>query len=166
ERFEITEIAESICSAGFLPIDPFIGYQEDGKTILLEGNRRLATIKLLLDPSLAPTRYKRVWEDFSQRVSQASRDQMGRLTELVYASRHDANVLAYIGYRHVNGVMSWAAEEKAAFIAGLVEDKNTRWSYEDIAHRLGSKPRYIEKLYVAHRLIEQAKSSEVPGHAE
>src|SRR3989304_2733393 len=27
ERFSIHEIAESICSAGFLPLDPFIGYQ-------------------------------------------------------------------------------------------------------------------------------------------
>lgn len=80
------------------------------------------------------------------------------------ADRYDTDVLAYMGYRHVNGVMAWDAEEKAAFIASLVENKHVRWSYGDIARRLGSKAPYIEKLYVAHRLIEQARENDVPGH--
>ena len=81
----------------------------------------------------------------------------------MYRSRDEADVLAYIGYRHVNGVMSWDAEEKAAYIAHLIEDPAVGWSYQDIARKLGSKPSYIEKLYVAHRLVEQALEENVPG---
>lgn len=164
ERFAIDEIAESICSAGFLPMDPFIGVADGETTTILEGNRRLATIKLLLKPELAPDRYRGTWTAFSTRVSAASRELMSKLKVLVYPDRRDANVLAYIGYRHVNGVMSWEAEEKAAFVASLIEDKHVKWSYTDIANKLGSKPAYIEKLYIAHRLIEQAKEGDVPGH--
>lgn len=88
---------------------------------------------------------------------------MEKIRVLMYASRVQADVLAYIGYRHVNGVMSWDAEEKAAYIAHLIENPDVRWSYKDIAQKLGSKPGYIEKLYVAHRLVEQAREEEVPG---
>ncbi len=164
ERFAIEEIAESICSAGFLPMDPFIGFDDGNKTVILEGNRRLATIKLLLTPTLAPERFARTWKAYAARLSNASRQMMSHLSVMVYHDRRNASVLSYIGYRHVNGVMSWEAEEKAAFIASLIEDKTVKWSYSDIANKLGSKPTYVEKLYVAHRLIEQAKEEQIPGH--
>jgi hypothetical protein len=118
----------------------------------------------LLDPTLAPSRFQSTWTEFSKRVSADSRAAMSKIWVLLYPDRRDANVLAYVGYRHVNGVMSWKAQEKAAFIASLIEDKSVKWSYEDVARKLGSKPRYVEKLYVAHRLIEQAQGDGVPGH--
>ena len=164
ERFDIAEIAESICSAGFLPLDPFIGYEEHGTTYILEGNRRLATIKLLLDPSLVPDEFRRTWSAFNARLRPEDRQEMAQIDVRVYQDRRDVNVLSYIGYRHVNGVMSWEAEEKAAFIAQLIEDDGIKWTYADVAAKLGSKPNYVEKLYVAHRLIEQAKEEKVPGH--
>ncbi len=166
ERFAIDEIAESICSAGFLPLDPFIGHSEGAETRILEGNRRLATIKLLLQADLTPPRYSKTWDAYRKRVSQDSIKKMQKIPVSVYGDRRDANVLAYVGYRHVNGVLSWEAEEKAAFIAQLLEDKSIRWSYSDIASKIGSKPAYVEKLYVAHRLAEQAKDRDVPGASD
>jgi hypothetical protein len=163
ERFSISEIAESICSAGFHPIDPFLGCRVGRDAIVLEGNRRLATIKLLLEPDLTPKRHMKAWDDFRARLSEDSRAAMRSINVLMYGSRTQADVLAYIGYRHVNGVMSWDAEEKAAYIAQLVENPDVKWSYQDIAQKLGSKTAYIEKLYVAHRLVEQALESELPG---
>jgi hypothetical protein len=163
EQFAIGEIAESICSAGFQPIDPFLGYRLHDKIIVLEGNRRLATIKLLLNPELTPIQHRQVWDQYRGRVESQSLDAMRRIEVLVYGNRLQADVLAYIGFRHVNGIMSWDAEEKAAYIAQLIENPAIRWSYEDIAQRLGSKPAYVEKLYIAHRLVEQAKDNDTPG---
>lgn len=163
ERFSVAEIADSICSAGFQPIDPFLGYRDGSKAIVLEGNRRLATIKLFLQPELTPPRHMRTWDEYRSRLSAESRQSMESIQVLMYGSRVQADVLAYIGYRHVNGVMSWDAEEKAAYIAQLIEDPAVGWSYQDIAQKLGSKPSYIEKLYIAHRLVEQARENEVPG---
>lgn len=163
ERFSVSEIAESICSAGFQPIDPFLGYRDGNKEIILEGNRRLATIKLLLQPELTPPRHIRTWQDYRKRLGAESKAAMEKIQVRMYSSRVQGDVLAYIGYRHVNGVMSWDAEEKAAYIAQLIENPEVSWSYQDIAQKLGSKASYVEKLYIAHRLVEQAREQEVPG---
>src|ERR1051325_9176599 len=49
ERFKIEEIAESIIAAGYLPFDPLIGLKENYSVTILEGNRRIAAIQLLLE---------------------------------------------------------------------------------------------------------------------
>src|SRR6266850_336576 len=54
ERFKVEEVAESIIAAGYLPFDPLIGLEESGPVTILEGNRRIAAIKLLLEPDKAP----------------------------------------------------------------------------------------------------------------
>lgn len=163
ERFAIDEIAESICSAGFLPLDPFIGHSKGSETRILEGNRRLATIKLLLQAELTPPRYSKPWDAFRKRVSRDSIERMRKIPVSVYRDRRDANLLAYVGYRHVNGVLSWEAEEKAAFIAQLLEDRSIHWSYKDVASKIGSKAATVEKDYIAHRLTVQATENDVPG---
>src|SRR3989304_493678 len=163
EVFSIHEIAESICSAGFLPVDPFIGYRDGGSVYVLEGNRRVATLQLLLRPELAPPRFAKTWQEFRDRLDDSAISKFKRIPILVYADRRDAGIIAYIGYRHVNGFLPWDAQEKAAYIARLIEDKGIGWTYKEIADRIGSKPSYVEKLYVAHRLIEQSNSADVPG---
>jgi len=53
DRFKVEELAESILSSGYNTFDPLVGWK-DGATIkILEGNRRVAAIKCLLDPELA-----------------------------------------------------------------------------------------------------------------
>lgn len=161
ERFAIEEIAESICSAGFLPLDPFVGYKTTKGLVVLEGNRRLATLKLLQDPKLCPKRFQNRWNEYRKRVPDSTRKAIKKIKLQVPADRAHADVLSYIGFRHVNGVLEWNAEEKAAFIATLVEEH--KWSYKRIADNIGSKRHFVEKLYVAHRLVEQAKKEHVPG---
>src|SRR5712692_3017371 len=133
ERFSINEIAESICSAGFLPLDPFIGYREGASVYVLEGNRRVATLQLLLNPKkLAPPRFANTWEGFRARLDEKALAKIRSIPVQVYPDRRDARILAYIGYRHVNGVLPWDAQEKAAYIAHLVEDARIQWSYKEI----------------------------------
>lgn len=161
ERFAIDEIAESICSSGFLPLDPFIGFRSADGMVILEGNRRLVTLKLLLEPKLCPERYAEKWSECRKRLPSWTVAQIRRIKVQVTRDRASANVLAYIGFRHVNGVLEWDAAEKAAYIAMLVDDHG--WSYKQIADSIGSKRQYVEKWYVAHRLVEQAKADHVDG---
>lgn len=161
ERFAIDEIAESICSAGFLSLDPFVGYKTAKGLVVLEGNRRLATLQLLLDAKLCPIRFQGRWDKLRKRVPAGTRSAIKEITVQVAADRAHADVLSYIGFRHVNGVLEWGAEEKAAYIAMLVE--RHKWSYKKIADNIGSKRHFVEKLYVGHRLVEQAKTEDVPG---
>ena len=47
---DVRELVLSIEASGFFSHEPIIVIQEDGKNVVVEGNRRLAAVKLLLDP--------------------------------------------------------------------------------------------------------------------
>lgn len=161
ERFNVVEIAESIVSAGYLPIDPMIAYTHEGRIVIREGNRRLAAIKLLLEPDLAPERYRQRWVALSRRVRDEDRARMSSIQVTVYREKDDPALRAYIGFRHVTGVMQWPALEKASFIAELAD---SGWTYADVAARLGSYPAHVKRHYVAYKLVREVDELEIPGN--
>ena len=118
-RFKLDDLARSILASGFLEYDPMVGYW-DGETVtVLEGNRRVAAAKLLLDPGLAPRNRQAKWRELARGLKPRHRRQLEDLPLEIYSDRDAFNVLAYIGFRHVSGVIQWPALEKAAFIARL-----------------------------------------------
>jgi hypothetical protein len=161
ERFKVEEIAESILAAGYLPFDPLIGLAEGTDVIILEGNRRVAAIKLLLQPKDAPEKHREKWIGLSKRLSEAIREDLKLIQVEVHKNRDDFKVRAYIGFRHVTGVLKWPSLEKAGFIAELIDKDN--WTYEQVADRLGSYPRHVEKHYVAYKLVRQSAELKVRG---
>src|SRR5689334_15117892 len=54
---DVYELARDIADVGFDPVEALIGCEDGGKTVVLEGNRRLAALKLLQDPTLSPEAY-------------------------------------------------------------------------------------------------------------
>ena len=50
---DVRELVLSIEASGFFTHEPIIVTHEDGKNIVIEGNRRLAAVKLLLNRNLA-----------------------------------------------------------------------------------------------------------------
>lgn len=161
QRFKLLELGRSIATSGYMTFDPLVGLQEKGQTIVLEGNRRIAALQLLLNPDLAPQRHKAAWTGLSEEMSRDSKKSIEKVDIMTFSSRDEADVAAYIGFRHVTSVLKWPALEKAAYIARLVEKQE--WTYEEVAQRLGSYPRHIERHYVAYRLVQQAVSDEVDG---
>ena len=160
-RFKVEELADSIVTSGFIEFDPMIACLEDQRTIVLEGNRRLAALKLLLDPTLAPEGSREPWQNLSERLSAEQRDRLRRVNVLVFPDRREGSVRAYIGFRHVTGVLQWPPLEKAAYIADLLEVE--QWTYSEIAERLGSYPKHVERHYVAHQIVNQALEKGVDG---
>lgn len=163
EQHNLDEIAESICAGGFVPLDPFIVVKENSKLTMVEGNRRLAVLKLFLDPKLTPPRYAREWDDFRARVSPETLASMRRIDVWLYPNRKAIELVSYIGYRHVTGIKEWDTEQRAEYAAGLIEDGSKKWTYTRVAEVMGTKPSYIEKLYVAHRICEQAFKLDIEG---
>lgn len=159
-RFKIEELADSIISAGYLPFDPLIGHAHDGKVRILEGNRRLAAVKLLLKPGLAPEKQQTKWQSLSDKLSLEQRESLRSLEVIVYPDRSNVDLTAYIGFRHVTGVLQWPALEKASFIDRMV---NEGMSYAGIAERVGSYPLHVERHYVAYRLVRQAADYNISG---
>lgn len=161
QRFKIEELAESIISSGFHSFDPIVAYADNGAITVLEGNRRVAAIKLLLDPCRAPPQYQERWRVLNEKLPLVVQQQITQLSARIHKDRRAADVTAYIGFRHVTGVLKWLALEKAKFIAHLIEDQN--WDYQQVAERLGSYPRHVERHYVAYRIAMQAEEEGIPG---
>ncbi len=146
ERFKVEEVAWSIVATGYIPFDPLIGWEHEGVTTILEGNRRIAAAKLLLDPTLAPVKYRKRWAELSAKLSVEKRKALELLDVTVYTDRSAADIKSYMGFRHVTGPLPWPPLEKAGFIAQLVEQDG--WTYKQIAERLGSYPTLVERHYV------------------
>src|SRR5262245_11847309 len=53
DKADLAEIIESIASNGYIDIEPMIVERKGDRYRVLEGNRRLAAIRVLQDPSLA-----------------------------------------------------------------------------------------------------------------
>ena len=163
EQHNLDEIAESICAGGFVPLDPFIVIRQNGRLTMIEGNRRLAVLKLFLEPALTPPRYAREWDDFRSRISPEAMSAMHRIQVWRYQDRKALELVSYIGYRHVTGIKEWDTEQRAAYAAELIEDRSGEWTYTRVAEVMGTKAAYVEKLYVAHRICEQAFARDIDG---
>jgi hypothetical protein len=159
-RFKLEELAESIVATGYVPFDPLIAFRDGSDIYVLEGNRRIAALKLLLDPTLAPERHRARWLQLQAELTAERRATFATVELTIFPDRNDVDLEAYIGFRHVTGVLQWPALEKANFIAHLVD---RGWDYRTIAERLGSYPKTVERHYVGRCLVEQARSLTLPG---
>lgn len=167
DRFKLEELAESILASGYLTFDPLVGFPSDDKSsvVIAEGNRRVATLKLLLDPTLVTDQRRRAkWTDFASRLSNAQKRQISKVAVEVFGTRDDHDLSAYIGFRHVTGVLKWPAYEKAGFISALVMHHD--WDYKRVADRLGSYAKYVERHHIAHTMVRQAHEQNVPGSTQ
>ena len=77
---------------------------------VVEGNRRLAALKLLQNPGL--TDFRRT--SISQLVEDAQHIP-NEVPCIVYDTRDE--ILDYLGFRHVTGIKSWGPLSKARYLA-------------------------------------------------
>lgn len=68
-REDFVNLAKSIVENGFLSLDPIVIWKNDkGQYVVAEGNRRIAVIKLLLDPQKAPKSIRRAFISLSSKI--------------------------------------------------------------------------------------------------
>lgn len=153
----IEELALSYLeSEGFWTHEPLIVVAEElyGKErlVVVEGNRRLAALKYLrfaLDNEKVPPKWEAMISDYDIPV-----DLFDKVPHVMADSRED--VQAFLGFRHVTGIKQWGADEKACFIATLI-DKNG-FTYKQVARKIGSQAPTVRKHYIAYRLLLQAEN--------
>lgn len=143
----IFELMSSICQQGYVSAEPLLVVPIDsGKYTVVEGNRRLASLKLLKNPSLATIKQTSIDEI----VREAAEPIPESVPVLVYESRND--VLDYLGYRHVTGVERWDSLAKARYLKQLFDIHARKTGaqpavvYKILAKTIGSRTDYIQKL--------------------
>ena len=155
-RYNLDELAESMVEEGFFVEEPLLTVPHpDGEhRIVVEGNRRLATLKLLLDEGArAAVDRTEYWSGLAERAT-AMRDELDPVPTFEYDDRTE--LLAYLGFRHVTGVVQWTAEAKARYIVDHVARTN---SFSETARTIGSRQDAVRRQFVAYCALRQAAQS-------
>src|SRR6266487_2693435 len=68
----VYELAKDISTQGYFPTEILLGVQDSDQVIVIEGNRRLAALKLLINPELAPQAHLEKFRRLSEKVTPTS----------------------------------------------------------------------------------------------
>lgn len=139
-------------------LEKLMSNNKDLKFIVIEGNRRIATAKLLTDEELRD-RIK-VGDDFPKPKSREVKDDLEIIPSIIYKDRKD--ISPYLGVRHITGVLKWEAYAKAKYIASRIEEekskgKNIEKSIQEVQQKVGDRTDVIKKQYMYYKIFEQAK---------
>ena len=99
DEYDLIEIGQSIADHGYFSEEPLVVVPEEDNLVVVEGNRRLASLKLLNDPARAPKSYQKTWA----KLSENRKFDVRQAPILQYERRSD--VVPYLGYRHITGVL-------------------------------------------------------------
>jgi hypothetical protein len=152
----LIDLMASIAENGFFPGEPIIAIQEGKHFIVIEGNRRLAAIKLLNNPDLATISPKSV-----QTLSEEANQKKNIPKKVwVYVVSERQEVENYLGFRHVTGVKQWPVISKARYLNHLYQQKeNTSYEvYKELAREIGSKAPYVRRLLTGYKAFELIQS--------
>ena len=151
DAMDVRELVMSIVASGFFPHEPLIVARENGKNIVIEGNRRLAAVKLLLAPDLAGEIGAKV-----PVIEKAKKDNLKTLP-VTFSTRKEA--WRFLGFKHVNGPAKWSSYAKSRYIAEI--HKKYDVSLKEIGEQIGDTHKTVQRLYRALMVIEEAERLKV-----
>ncbi len=151
-EYSVDEVALSIAQNGFFSHEPLFVAEENGQLVVVEGNRRLAAVLILLDQALR--------EDLrATNIPEISENLANELAELpvIHCQRRD--IWQYVGFKHVNGPQVWNSLAKAEYIAWVKNDLGTELA--EIASTIGDTHSTVARLYRAYMALKQAEDAGV-----
>ena len=149
-EYSVDEVAWSIARNGYFPHEALFAAEEDGALVVVEGNRRLAAVRLLREPDL---RKKVKATD----LPEISPEEVAELDTLPVIRRKREDVWQYVGFKHVNGPQAWGSFAKAEYIAWVRNDVGK--DLADIAETIGDRHRTVARLYRAYMALKQARTA-------
>jgi hypothetical protein len=164
--FYLDELADSMTKNGYFDEEPLVAIplklpksttpdtkkfkefieKNDAEFTVVEGNRRLATAKLLLDSNLRDQLSIKNWPAISKEVE----EDLKILPVIIYTKRSE--VVPYLGVRHIVGIQKWDSYAKARYIAKMVDEGR---SVKEVEEQIGDKQGAVRKNYVSYKLLGQ-----------
>ncbi len=154
---DIAELVISILKNTFVDFEPMVVIPAEGNTYrVLEGNRRLAAIKLLKDPSLANELSQDLGYKIDQPVPPKVLESLREASVIIVEDEADAQ--AYIGFKHINGAHKWTSFAKAKFVTDWYKQD---MPIDDIAKKVGDKNLTVKNLIAGMLVLEQAQNEQL-----
>lgn len=156
----LMEIIESIGNHGFFPGEPLLVVPHGNDDYrVVEGNRRLAALKLLvreLEPPIGRTSIEEAVEAANFRPE--------KVPCLVFDDENE--ILRYLGFRHITGIKAWSALQKARYAERMYQ--NYKMLPEDeglrlLARETGSRRDTVGQMLTALKLYDRAEEKNFFG---
>jgi hypothetical protein len=144
EECDLEELLLSFLNSGYLEFEPIVVKEADKK--VLEGNRRVAALKLIADEALRKSLEIEL-PDVPGAPAMPT-----EISAIVVADAKEAR--SYIGFKHINGPKTWDALSKAKY-AAVWHDDNV--PLKEIARSLGDTFNTVNRLVHGYKILEQAK---------
>ena len=151
DTMDVQELVQSIAASGYFEHEPLIVVKEAGENIVIEGNRRLTAVKVLLDTKLAAS--------LDCKTRTQDRNLLASLRQLPAIISDRKSSWRYLGFKHVNGPAKWSSYAKAQYIAEVHREYNL--SLTTIAEQIGDRHKTVQRLYRGLMVIEQAEEAKV-----
>ena len=154
ETSDLGELLQSISTSGYVDIEPLIVLGEEDEVIVLEGNRRLAALRVLANQNFAikcglPP----------QPVAEGKEHTLEKVTVYRVPDRGDAR--DFIGFKHINGAHRWDSIAKARYAAEWLEEERAKGerglSLQEIARRMGDRHSTLQRMVSGYFVLDQAK---------
>jgi hypothetical protein len=143
----VSELVDSMLAGGYWRHEELFVSKEGGKLVVIEGNRRLAAVKLLMEPETrARLNIKADWNPSSEVIES--------LRELPIIIRPRADIWGYVGFKHLNGPQPWDSIAKAQYIHRV--HTNFHIPLEQIANTLGDRNDTVVRMYRGYLVLKQS----------
>lgn len=148
----VAEIALSIAVNGYFSGEPLfvVPAKETGKYIVVEGNRRLAAVRILLKDDL---RREIKATELDENILEENLQTLELLPVVKYNTREE--LWKYLGFRHINGPKPWDAFSKAQYIAQVHDEYGV--PLDEIAKMIGDQHSTVKRLYRGYEALVQAE---------
>ena len=163
EEENLDELVGSIGNQGFFPGEPLLvtpSTSAPGRFIVVEGNRRLAALRVLNGLVDAELLTKSLVDLAAQ-----AKEVPANIDSFEFAQRRD--VLKYLGFRHISGPRRWEPLSKARYLADLIKnfyrDLDQGAQLSAVAKDIGSRRDYVAQLLTTLNLYDRAKDQKFYG---
>jgi hypothetical protein len=151
----LLEIVSSIADQGYFEGEPLLVTPKDNRYIVIEGNRRLAALKLLAGELKVPQGRMSIDD-----VCESALNRPDEVPCLIFDDPDDT--LRYLGFRHITGIKAWGPLQKARYLKKLRDkfftDQPIQQQLTHLAREIGSRPDYVGQNLAALNLYERAES--------
>jgi hypothetical protein len=149
----VEDVLNSLAASGMINGDPLIARpaEAEGNFYVVEGNRRLAALKLLNGEQIGDGNPEPTVPVVSPEIAETLR----RVT--VQLGWEQDKLDAYLGYKHVTAAREWAPEAKAKFVLSRCNGDFSDDTLSNFAQRLGTTLPTLRRWVVAHLTLKQAE---------
>lgn len=155
DEMAVDEVAFSIAANGFFREEPLLVITGDevkggkAKYIVVEGNRRLAAVRLLREVKLR----EKLKATELPAIDSKRRADLDTIPVFRYPDRE--SLWTFCGFRHINGTKPWDAYSKAQYVATVLERYHV--PLDEIARKIGDRHATVKRLYRGFKVLQQAE---------